>query len=490
MLLAAFNLLLTFSAFSWVIKLVGSLFLLMGASASFYMGQYGAVIDVNMLRNVFETDPAEVIDLLSLKMIFFVLFLGVLPCVLLWITPINYRRFSQELIRKIIIIVLSAIILIIAAVSNYQGMSSLFRNHPELRDMVIPSNIVNASWHYFSDFFASAAEPFHVIGSDAIRSEQWKQHKRKSLTVIVVGESARAKNMYLLGYKRQTNPQLSKAHNLIGFSQVHSCGTETAVSLPCMFSKQTRKQYKPSISNNQSNLLDLIQRAKIDVAWRDNQSGCKGVCSRVKSVEDVRHSDDDPVICPGGRCFDEELLKGLKSRLDNLQHDTVLVLHQMGSHGPAYYKRYPNSAKKFKPICKSNALNECATTEVINSYDNTIVYTDAVLAKLIHILQKNAHSVDTAMIYLSDHGESLGEYNLFLHGTPYVIAPDEQKHIPLLMWFSKSYQQDFSINMQCIAKKKDQPYSQDHLFHSVLSLLQIKTKEYNSALDIFKGCKK
>jgi len=302
-----------------------------------------------------------------------------------------------------------------------------------------------------------------------------------------VGESARAENFGILGYGRDTTPQLDQEAGLIAFTDVHSCGTETAVSVPCMFSNMGRKDYDASKAKNEEGLLDVLKHAGLDVIWRDNQSGCKGTCDRV-TLEDVSNFKD-PVLCANSECRDEILLQGLQHFIDTLDKDTVLVLHQMGSHGPEYFKRYPKEYERFTPVCESNALNNCSRESIVNGYDNTLVYTDHVLSTLIDLLRNNQEKVDTAMLYLSDHGESLGEYNLYLHGTPYMLAPDQQKHVAMLAWFSDSYQKAFSVDTHCLQLSREKPLSQDNLFHSMLGLLEVNSKVYNPDLDLFAGCR-
>eukprot|EP01030_Chromulinospumella_sphaerica_P006044 gene6044-5914_t len=413
MILAAFNIILTLLAFRPVLKPVLTLLFMISAGVAYFMGQYGVLIDVGMLRNFAQTNATEVRDLL------------------------NY----------------------IGAFSGY------------LREQV-----------------ASARQPFVKIGEDAQRNPAVQNHDRKSLTVLVVGESARAENFGILGYNRDTTPKLDKEAGLIAFTDVKSCGTETAVSVPCMFSNMGRKDYNASKAKNEEGLLDVLKRAGLDVIWRDNQSGCKGTCDRV-TLDDVSNLKD-PVLCANSECRDEILLQGLQHFIDTLDKDTVLVLHQMGSHGPEYYKRYPKEFEHFTPVCQSNALNNCSRESIINGYDNTLVYTDHVLSTLIDLLRSNQDKVDTAMLYLSDHGESLGEYNLFLHGTPYMLAPEQQKHVAMLAWFSDSYQKSFSVDTHCLQMSREKPLSQDNLFHSMLGLLEVNSKVYNQDLDMFSGCRR
>lgn len=487
MIFCAFNLVLTLVAFRPLLKPVLMLIFLISAGVAYFMGQYGVLIDVGMLRNFAETNATEVRDLLSLKLFAYLGLLGVLPSWLLFKTPIKYRSWPKELLSKLMVGVASAAMIGVVALANYQGLSSLFRNHHELRLMIVPSNYIGASIGYLREQVVSAKQPFVKLGEDASRNPTWQTHTRKSLTVLVVGESARAENFGILGYNRDTTPKLNHEAGLIAFTDVHSCGTETAVSVPCMFSNMGRKNYDASKAKHEEGLLDVLQRAGLEVIWRDNQSGCKGTCDRV-TLQDVSNLKD-PALCANSECRDEILLQGLQHFIDTLDRDTVLVLHQMGSHGPEYFKRYPKEYEHFTPVCESNALNNCSRESIVNGYDNTLVYTDHVLSTLIDLLRANQDKVDTAMLYLSDHGESLGEYNLFLHGTPYMLAPEQQKHVAMLAWFSDSYQKSFAVDTHCLQMSREKPLSQDNLFHSMLGLLEVNSKVYNRDLDLFAGCR-
>lgn len=487
MIFCVFNIVLTLLAFRRVLKPVLISLFMISAGVVYFMTEYGVMIDAGMFRNFAETNVTEVQGLLSLKLALYILLLGIVPSLILWKLPISYRRWHLELFSKLLVTVACCVAIGAIALANYQGLSSLFRNHHELRLMVVPSNYIGASLGYLNEQVISARRPFVKIGEDAKRSADWATHARKSLTVLVVGESARAENFGILGYGRNTTPNLNKESGLVAFTDVYSCGTETAVSVPCMFSNMGRKNYNATQARNQEGLLDVLKRAGIDVIWRDNQAGCKGTCDRV-TFQDVSNLKD-PLLCNNHECRDEILLQNLQAFIDGLDKDTVLVLHQMGSHGPEYYKRYPKDFETFTPVCESNALNNCSRDSIVNGYDNTLLYTDHVLSTLIDLLRTNQNKVDTAMVYLSDHGESLGEYNLFLHGTPYVLAPDQQKHVPMMVWLSDTYQKSFAVTPECLAKQRNAPLSQDNLFHSMLGLLKVDTKVYDPSLDMFAACR-
>jgi len=255
-----------------------------------------------------------------------------------------------------------------------------------------------------------------------------------------------------------------------------------------MFSPLGREDDRDA--QNLENLLDVLQRAGLAVTWLDNQSGCKGICERIPHLDTGGLSD--PALCSQGECFDEILLAQLPGQLQKLEpsrraRGTVAVLHMMGSHGPAYFKRVPQARKHFLPECTNQALQNCELSTIVNAYDNTARYTDHVLASLIQWLKHRARP--SALLFVSDHGESLGENGLFLHGMPYAIAPLEQTHVPMVMWVSPAWQSRAGLKTDCLAKKAGQPYSHDNLFHTVLGLAQVQTKARNKNLDITEGCR-
>jgi lipid A ethanolaminephosphotransferase len=297
---------------------------------------------------------------------------------------------------------------------------------------------------------------------------------RPVLFVLVVGETARAQNFSLNGYWRATNPELAK-RDVINFPTATSCGTSTEVSLPCMFSQQGRAHYDEAKIQSHESVLQVLARVGVNVIWRDNQSGCKGVCDglRVDQFE----------------AMDEVLLQGMEGIARDTKGNTLVVLHQLGSHGPAYYKRYPPEFKRFAPTCDSDDLRVCDAAAIANAYDNTILYTDHVLARLIDQLEAAQSTHDTAMLYVSDHGESLGENGLYLHGVPYAIAPDVQKRVPFLVWMSANFAADAGVDPGCMRERSRQAVSHDNLFHSLLGTFAVQTTAYDESLDVFAGCR-
>jgi lipid A ethanolaminephosphotransferase len=487
--LIVFNLLFGAFAIPYVFKPVATLLLLVSAAAAYFMDEYGTVIDAGLVRNIVETNAAEVRDLLTLKLGAYLLLAGALPIYLLWRIRLDYGSLGRELLTRTVALLASVVIVVAAILPFTNSFMSVFREQRQLLYFISPVNSLHAVYKYVAKKTAATPHKLVSLGEDARKGNAWLGRKGRSLTVIVVGETARAQNFSLNGYPRPTNPRLSEVAGLINFPQAYSCGTDTALSLPCMFSNHGRAKFDPNRAARQENLLDIVQRAGFAVRWRENQSGCKGVCLRVPTevlVETKPHR-----FYEIADALDEALLRDLPERISALDRDGLFVLHMMGSHGPAYYKRYPKQFEHFKPACKEAQFSRCSRDEIVNAYDNTLVYTDHVLGELIALLQREDKAgLATALIYLSDHGESLGESNLYLHGMPYALAPDVQKHIPMLLWLSPRYQQAFAVDTGCIAARRDQPVSQDNLFHSILGVLDIETHLYDAKLDIFAGCRR
>ena len=286
-------------------------------------------------------------------------------------------------------------------------MTSVFRQHRMLLDAFMPLNYLSAVGEYGRKRLRRAPSAPTEVAGDAHRSAAWGARHRKSVTVIVLGETARAKNFSLNGYERTTNPLLATVPGLINFPRAYSCGTDTAQSLPCMFSGMGHAEFSIERARRQEGLLDVLQRVGFDVLWRENQGGCKGVCNGVRT--ELMEGAGTRTLFELGGARDEKLLEGLAERIAALKGHGVIVLHMMGSHGPAYYKRYPAAFERFKPACKESQFSRCTTSQIVNSYDNTIVYTDYVLFRLIELLRaRDVEDVPTAMVYLSDHGELLG----------------------------------------------------------------------------------
>ena len=473
------------------LKFAGLAMLLTVTSSSYFMLTYGVVIDSSMLANVAQTDVREVRDLLSWPMLAAVVIGVVLPGVWLWRQPVRAVSAKPLLVRQLGVALLAFLVALGLFWMSFQDIASLTRNHKQLRYMINPFNSVYALTRLAVGQATVAAQPLQVIGEDASLRMAPASEASAPLVVVILGETARAANFGLGGYARDTTPQLRQIQaqgDLVYFSDVKSCGTSTQASVPCMFSHLGKAAYEDSKARSES-VLDVLQRAGLAVLWLDNQSGCKGVCDRVPNVATTALKV--PEFCTSGECLDEVMLHELPQQLAALYpakraKGTVVVMHQMGSHGPAYYKRSPAAMKPFQPECNSHALQNCPPEHIVNAYDNSILYTDHFIAKTVNWLQ--AQSRPTALIYVSDHGESLGEKGLYLHGMPYSLAPKEQIHVPMLVWLSKPLQRERNWRMDCLQAQSAKALSHDHLFHSMLGLSQVSTRLAKPELDLFAAC--
>lgn len=478
------NFLITLVSFKYLLKPVLVTLLLCSAAASYFMESYGVMLDATMMQNILETDPAEAADLISVKFILNMLAFGVLPSLIILRTRILYKPLTREMLAKAGNLVITFGVIALTLFTIYKDFVSFGRNHNELRNLINPLNYIFAIKKYGEQHWVEQ-RPVKALGTDAYVITPAPQRGKKNLTILVLGETARASNFSLNGYAHNTNPKLA-AQDIINFSNTWSCGTATAVSVPCMFSNLGREQYSDDEAKHQENVLDVMQHAGIQVSWRDNNSGCKGVCARVETVE--MSNFKDAKNCVDHECFDDILFSDLQKYVDGLKGDAVIVLHQQGSHGPTYHLRYPKDFAVFKPFCDSNQLEDCTREEVVNVYDNTILYTDHVLNGVIEFLKQNDTQFNTAMMYMSDHGESLGEDGLYLHGLPYFIAPDDQKHVPFIVWLSDQFAAKAGIDKNCLKAHSRDQFSHDNLFHSMLGLMDVDSVAYQSRLDIFAPC--
>lgn len=473
-----FVFLLSIACYRYTAKPVMILFLMLASFAAYFMDSYNVIIDDSMIANIMKTDVNEGLDLLSSKLILYVLLLGILPSILVYRTKIDWQPLMKAVRNRLILTVGSlalGLVLVFAFGSTY---ASFFREHKPLRFYTNPTYFIYSSVKYTRQQFATPRGEVKSIADDAHLPEE---HPHKELVIFVLGETARYDRFSLNGYERETNPQLKK-EQVYTFSDFWSCGTSTAVSVPCMFSIYDRSHYSESRVQSTENALDVLQREEVKILWRDNNSDSKGVALRVP-YENFKSPGINPVCDP--ECRDIGMLDGLQEFIDtNADNEMFIVLHTMGNHGPAYYKRYPKEFEKFKPVCETNQLEECSQEEIDNAYDNAILYTDYFLSQVIALLKNNSDRFETAMIYISDHGESLGENGLYLHGMPYIIAPETQRHVPAIMWFGDSYDE---IDRTALSVKVDKKYSHDNLFHTILGLLEIETTDYSKEMDIVFG---
>jgi lipid A ethanolaminephosphotransferase len=462
-------------------------FLFVAASVGAYFADtYGVSIDTETIRNLFETDAREAIGLFSLRSVFYVSVLGLAPAVLIVRMRLAKLSLKQHLLQRAAFVAAFAVLVAVSFASLSAHYASFLREHKGVRYLVTPANVVHGTSAYVSQANLGPVDSQLLDLEAPVRRIAAASSPRPLLMFLVIGETARSQNFQLGGYARPTNPELSR-RDVQYFSNVSSCGTSTAISLPCMFSGLGRAAFDVARAQRNTNLLDALASGGFRVQWRENNSGCKGICARVESIDYTLRRDDK--LCTKSGCYDEVMLTGLEQELAAVNRDTVVVFHQAGSHGPAYSERYPKHFETFSPACQGNELSRCKVEHVVNAYDNSIVYTDHNLARQIDLLRSISAAADSILIYVSDHGESLGERGMYLHGAPFTLAPAEQTRVPFVLWMSEGYRKRFAVSEACLGAKGQQGFSHDHLYHSVLGALGVSTARYQPAMDMFHECR-
>ncbi|HEX5802577.1 MAG TPA: phosphoethanolamine--lipid A transferase [Azospira sp.] len=456
------------------------------ATAAYYMQAYHLYLDPEMIRNVLHTDLHEAGELFTWALLPPLLAALLPPLALLaWVELRRPPRLRAAGVRLASVIA-GLLVAALATMAVFPEFSSLMREKKEVRYLITPANyLYSVARNLAADTGQGSAERLPV-GTDATLAASWEIRRKPALLVVVVGETARAANWGLSGYARQTTPELA-ALDVINFAKVTACGTSTEVSVPCMLSPYGRRAYDEQRIRGSEALPHVLRRGGFRVAWLDNQSGCKGTCDGLENWRpDTASTPDD---CRGGDCLDGALLAGARRLTEGRAENTVLFLHLIGNHGPTYARRYPAEFRRFTPTCETADLGRCSQQEIVNTYDNALLYTDHVLAQTVAFLKEKQATHDTAMVYVSDHGESLGENGLFLHGMPYAIAPDVQKEVPMVMWLSDGYGASFALDRDCLRRRAAAPATHDHLFHTVLGLVDLRTAARERSFDLSDACK-
>lgn len=460
--------------------------ILTAAIASWFTDRFGVVVDSDMIRNAYQTTPAEAQHLITPAFALHLLLFAIIPiCLVVWV-KIVHRPIVQKIMWNSAVIFPCLAVFAFAGYSYSAVFTAAIRQHKDIVKTLNPITPLAGTIKFLMETGAEAQIVVQPVGRDAKIIPPVDGSAKPRVTIIVAGETARAQNFSLGGYGRETNPALSK-QDIIYFKDTSSCGTATATSLPCMFSKFTRSDYSHAKGLENETLLDVLQTAGAEVEWWDNSTGSKGVADRVKFVNFA--ASTDARYCKMNECQDGVFLDKLDTWLSGIKKDSVLVLHQMGSHGPAYFLRYPDAFKRFTPECRTAELGNCKDSEIVNAYDNTILYTDFILSSVIDKLKANSTRLQGGLIYMSDHGESLGENGLYLHGAPYMLAPDFQTKVPFVLWMDSEFQRSMGVEKACLLQQAGSPHSHDNLFHSVLSMMNVATSVYDPSLDIFADCK-
>jgi lipid A ethanolaminephosphotransferase len=450
-------------------------------AANFFTEHFGVHYDTSMMRNIFATHNAEASELLSASLLKDYALYGLLPLLVVAAVKIRHESWKRVVFTKLGWTLAACLVVVACIMPVFKQFASTMRNHKDVRHLIVPVSPLTSTARLV--FEQSKKREYMALGTDA-KITPSPSASRPTLVVLVVGETARAANWGLSGYARQTTPELA-AKGVINFPYAVSCGTNTEVSVPCMFSALGRRNYDESVIRNSESLLHVLNRVGVTVTWIDNQSGCKGVCKGLPELtsEQIQH----PKWCPKGQCPDGMALPHVKDDIAKVKGDQLIVVHQIGNHGPAYYARYPQEFEHFKPACRTADLEKCSAEQIVNAYDNALRYTDHVLAEMITTLE-SVKDRNVVFIYVSDHGESLGENGFYLHGLPYSMAPDEQTRVPFVNWYSESFFKDHGVNKNCVMARSKTPAHHDNLFHTMLGLFRVSTQVYDAKMDLLSGC--
>lgn len=435
-------------------KFLLSLTFILSALALYFVNTYQVIIDESMVGNVLNTNYEESSSFFSLKLVLYVLFLGIFPSVFIWKTSIQ----KPQLKKFLSTIGLSLGFMLVMAFANATNWLWIDKNSKQLGGLAMPwSYSVNTALYYIHQQQKNRKE---ILLPDAKIKNQ-----DKSVVVLVIGESARSQNFSLYGYAKNTNPLLSQTENLYHFP-ASSCATYTTAGVKCMLEHENTNDLYEILPN-------YLYRNDVEVIWRTTNSGEPPL-----HIEHYQNKDFLKQQCKEKNCdYDEVLLTNLKEQiLASKKNKILIILHTGTSHGPTYNKKYPKDFEYFTPVCQSVELANCTQEELMNAYDNTIVYTDYLLHRVINNL-KELEGYKSAMFFVSDHGESLGEKNLYMHGLPMNLAPKEQYEIPFIVWVS-----DHTKTV-----KSNERLSQHHVFHSILNFLSIESPVYKEMLNIFEG---
>lgn len=466
----------------YLLKPILVLILLISAVVSYFQNEMGVIINEAMIQSLLETNTKEATEFLSLKYFIYLIGLGLIPAIIIIWLPIKTTGFWRDWLQRLGTWLILTLVTLIIVWFSYKDLALIGREQRDLRMNLNPYYTLSSTFRYFYNTAYGVPKVLTPIAEDA--QLQSTHTRKKTVVLFVLGETARRDHFSLAGYERETNPELKQYTDLIFYQDVWSCGTATAESLPCIYSHLLQTNFSVRKAWQYQNITDVLKHTGISGYWRDNNTGCKGVCNRIhnESAEDLAKAY--PQFCNKGECYDEILLQGLTEKIQAAPKDTFIVLHQKGSHGPAYYQRYPQAFARFTPECKDNAPQNCERSTIVNAYDNTILYTDYVLKQAIEYLKQHESEFNSVLFYVSDHGESLGENGIYLHGLPYMIAPDAQKQIPMLLWFSAGYKTQYPNKVQCAAAKTQQRLSHDNVFHTLLGLFSITTTAYQPELDL------
>ena len=460
-IMLAVNFMMTYLVM-FCMRIVGRILLailsVINATAVYFILTYNVIIDATTIENVFNTRYSEASGFFSWSLWLFILVFGLLPALFCLLQPVTIGK-----ARKLgIYCGGSLVVILVVGLLNISQTLFITQHDTELGGLLQPWSYIANTYRVISFSQDEQAEEIK-LPDGKITDED------KAVVVLVIGESARKANFQLYGYQRDTNPLLSKQKELKVY-QATSCGTYTTAG--------TKAILEPKDCDELYELLpNYAFRTGVDVSWRTYNWGEPPI-----HIDEYLTDQDLAKMYPDTDArYDGILYAGLRERIESSKKNKVLIiLHSSTSHGPQYANKYPKAFEVYKPVAANVEEGEKNVGMLVNAYDNTIRYTDFLLDHLINTLRVMT-DWKSAMIFISDHGESLGENKMFMHGLPMKLAPKEQYEIPFLVWTSENFRA-YKDNLPAVLE-------QHYIFHSVLNLLSIQSPAYNEEFDIFLNTK-
>lgn len=443
---------------------IGSAFLFFTAAiASYYMYFFKIQPTKQVMGGLFSTDFNEIYELTSIKLIIWIIF-SLFTC---FYTLKTFASENKSFISRL----LSAFCLVIFIYNIITPSFSILKDYFPIQ--YLHNTYLNFAGNFNDTNYARIDISKHYSFVD--------NSDEDIIGVLVIGESARYDHFSINGYERETTPNLNTLNNLISYKATSSSNL-TYLSVPSLLSRYPANEIENSKYEN--TFLSVLTKLGFNTTWIGTQS-----LKRYFAGFDLSniYNDVNFTIIPSGSALfslndlDGQMLPFIKE-LTLKANKQFLVVHTSGSHWH-YNARYPNEFKNFTPICNGKAKTDasnCDKLALINSYDNSILYTDFFLSNLIDLLKnKNAF-----VLYVSDHGESLGENGHYGHGG---FMLTEQITVPFIVWVSDDFKSKHPEKIISLKNYANTEICHDHVFHSILDCLSIESDIIDKNLSVCKS---
>lgn len=327
-------------------------------------------------------------------------------------------------------------------------------------------------YYNFSQYFenrAVAAEVRDTFTSRAVAGSD------SLVVVFVIGESLRSDHLQINGYERETTPYLAQESNLVSLPDVYSEECFTHTSIPHLMTRAD--SVSPQRAYEEQSFVTIFKSAGFRTSWIANQEPVSTYAYFMNECDTLIYVNSGKSLYTFDKWVDEDILPHVESELAGGNPMQLHILHSIGSHW-WYNSHYTDGFERYTPVVGSRVISSNSKEEMINSYDNTILYTDYFIKRTIDLIRDR----NAVLIYLSDHGECLGEDGYFTHGTD-----RPQLHYPAaFVWYSDKYASSFPTVIENLKKNCGKRHRTDYLFHSIIDAAAITTEYMNPQMSIFR----